>query len=476
MHSATHAADAALGGTPLRHTILITHANPEDNLFARWLAARLIAAGYVVWVDLRSLAIGEDFWDAIEEELRQRAIKQIVVVSPFIRKSGVKKELALGDFIGKQLLDPDFMIPVRVAAVPHGEFPPELLRRNAIDAFPNWAAALGPVLDTLAKAGVPKAGTAEGSFLRSMIDAQEAGRLAVQAKPETLLSNWFPLADVGPMLRFFGARGTHGQLEAWLHTHDVPHIRHSGLIASFCDPASFASAGQSPPTLDERFWIPFDDLRRGQDISPFVDRVDGRRHLVQLLRQHWDHAMERRGLMRFEFAAGRVGWFFPDGLVGGPATRELPGGRKISRVLSGKFKDRRWHLCLVAHPRLWPEPLFRVHANIALSLDGRSALPGEETHRVRRRLTRSWWNDKWRDMVLASMGWLAEGSPELSLAAGTEPFTIATLPVTAEIPLSYGAEEGRGAEENAAGEIELSEELDEDGDDEMADADEGQES
>ena len=137
-----------------RQTVLITHANPEDNVFARWLAARLIAAGYQVWVDVRSLMGGDDFWDKIEEQLRAQVIKQVIVISEHVRKSGVKKELALGDYIGKQLNDPDFMIPVRVSAVPHGEFPPELLRRNAIDAFPNWASVLHPLLETLAKAGV----------------------------------------------------------------------------------------------------------------------------------------------------------------------------------------------------------------------------------------------------------------------------------------------------------------------------------
>jgi hypothetical protein len=184
--------------------------------------------------------------------------------------------------------------------------------------------------------------------------------------------------------------------------------------------------------------------------------------------------MKRRGLVRFEFAAGWVGWFFPDGLVQGPATRDLP-DRKVSRVLSGKFNERRWHLCLIASPKLWPEPLFRVHANIALSTDGRSALPGEQTHRVRRRLTRSWWNDKWRDMLLASVGWLADGQPNLNLAGGTEPLQIASMPESASFPISYGADELRVVEGNSAGEIELVDELDETDEEDTTDPIEGDE-
>ena len=53
-----------------RDVVLITHANPEDNPFSRWLGARLAAAGYKVWVDLRSLRGGDDFWDVIDQTLR----------------------------------------------------------------------------------------------------------------------------------------------------------------------------------------------------------------------------------------------------------------------------------------------------------------------------------------------------------------------------------------------------------------------
>jgi hypothetical protein len=172
--------------------------------------------------------------------------------------------------------------------------------------------------------------------------------------------------------------------------------------------------------------------------------------------------MARRGLQRFEFAARRIGWFFPDGLVDGPVKFMLPDGRKVSRVVSGKFKDRRWHLCLVAKPMLWPAPILRVHANMALSLDGRTPLPGTQTQRVRMRLTKSWWNDKWRDLLLAGMNWIAAGESTVSIAAGDETFAVSSLPLAMEAAKSYRAAEARASEETEAGEIVLDDELDED--------------
>jgi len=297
---------------PTRCTVLITHANPEDNVIARWLAARLIAAGYQVWVDVRSLRGGEDFWDVIEDQLRHHAMKQIVLISPHIRKPGVKKELALGDYIGKQLSDPEFMIPVRVSDVAHGEFPPELVRRNAIDAFPNWASALQPLLDVLAEAQVLRAPGLKAELLAEIVAAQEVGRLTISPKAETLLSNWFELWPKPPMMRLFAAKGTVGQVEAWLKTTRIPHVLHSGLIGTFCDPATFAAAGDKPPSLNARFWLSFEDLVHGREVSPFRSRSESRRQVVSLLRQHWDMTMARRGLAQFEYAAGNMGWFFPD--------------------------------------------------------------------------------------------------------------------------------------------------------------------
>ena len=42
-----------------RDAIVISHANPEDNVFAPWLGAQLTAAGYQVWADMLSLRGGQ---------------------------------------------------------------------------------------------------------------------------------------------------------------------------------------------------------------------------------------------------------------------------------------------------------------------------------------------------------------------------------------------------------------------------------
>lgn len=443
-----------------RRTILITHATPEDNAFAMWLASRLIGAGYDAWLDVHSLRGGNDFWHVIERKLREDAIKQIVCVGKHVTKDGVQKEIGVGNIMRRQLRDEDFMIPVRVDDTPFSEFPIEFVRHTGIDAFPDWANCLEPLLETLRDAGVSRLQHSETGQLSELVAAREHGRKVVEVREEDLLSNWFPFTALPQQLMLVTGKGTNDQFAAWLRDHPVPNAPIHRLTAIFTDPTTFFQHRPEGPGLETRN---IHDLRRlidGKESGSFVDPDNSRRYVTNLLRQHWDRTARLRGLLPFEYASGDVGWFFPDGLLDAPAKATLPNGSKVSRVFSGKFKDRRWHLCLVAKPRLFPTPILRVHANLVLSEDGKTPLPGDVTHKLRRRLTRSWWNDKWRDLLLASMAWLAEGRSELDLAVGNESLRVSTFPITATSPVAYSSNQSVVSEERENGEIVTSDALD----------------
>src|ERR1022692_3173082 len=64
-----------------RDTLLLSHANPEDNEFTLWLALQLANHGYKVWSDLTKLLGGEVFWDKIEDVIRNGAAKVLYVLS-----------------------------------------------------------------------------------------------------------------------------------------------------------------------------------------------------------------------------------------------------------------------------------------------------------------------------------------------------------------------------------------------------------
>jgi hypothetical protein len=164
--------------------------------------------------------------------------------------------------------------------------------------------------------------------------------------------------------------------------------------------------------------------------------------VANLLRQHFDEVARNRGLLPVQFANNETGWFFPDGLIENKRISFVsPGGRRIARVLSGKFKALRWHVCLLARPRANPTPFYRIHANVVLTRDGKTPLPGHKTHERRRRLTKSWWNDVWRDRLLAAVHFLGAGASAIEMPAGSDRFKFATWPMTLDFPVSYDADD-----------------------------------
>jgi hypothetical protein len=95
--------------------VFISHANPEENDFARWLAAQLANAGYEVWTDIAKLIGGEIFWDDIEDAIRNHSAKCVVVVSKASsKKPGVLDEVAVAVGTERSAKIPNFVVPIRL--------------------------------------------------------------------------------------------------------------------------------------------------------------------------------------------------------------------------------------------------------------------------------------------------------------------------------------------------------------------------
>ena len=65
----------------MRDTLLLSHANPEDNEYTPWLALQLTNEGFRVWCGLTKLLGGEVFWDDIEAVIQTRTAKVLYVLS-----------------------------------------------------------------------------------------------------------------------------------------------------------------------------------------------------------------------------------------------------------------------------------------------------------------------------------------------------------------------------------------------------------
>ena len=108
----------------MRDTLLLSHANPEDNEFARWITLQLAREGYPVWCDLTKLLGGEAFWDDIQDAIKNRTIKFLFVSSRTSNsKEGPLQELDCAKGVAKKFKDTlrDFIIPLKIDDLPHDD-------------------------------------------------------------------------------------------------------------------------------------------------------------------------------------------------------------------------------------------------------------------------------------------------------------------------------------------------------------------
>ncbi len=429
----------------VRDVLFISHANPEDNAFAQWLALRLAVEGYAVWCDVTQLLGGEDFWIEIETAIRERAVKFLFVLTEHSnRKPGTLNELALARTVARSLKLEDFILPLHLDDLRHGETNIELHRLNAIPFDTGWAGGLGRLLAKLEKDGVPK----HPAFGPGAVAAWWRSRRNVDAgvvvdRSEPYLSNWFPIGDLPGEIRLHHlARYGGGTTEVG----DLPYpaVKHGSYLISFAVAEELEPAISQPTYLVSSTSCPLDAFLAGACPEPLVERREARNVLTNLLRQAWWLEMDRRGLPTYELSGQARCFYFAHGMVeqdkvhflgaqGQRTWRQLVGTATVGRGEAREPITRFWHFGLQLRPLLYPVRAYSATPHVLFSHDGRTIWDSKAAlHRARRRQCKQWWNDVWRDRMLAAVAWLADGEGALVLPLGAS----ATIRVAAR-PLEF---------------------------------------
>lgn len=123
-----------------RDIVFVSHANPEDNDFARWVTLQLASEGYPVWCDLTNLLGGETFWDDIQEAIKERTIKFLFVLSRSSNaKDGALQELDCAKGAAKKLKTTlrDFIVPLKIDDLAHDDVHITIRRLNNVSFNPH---------------------------------------------------------------------------------------------------------------------------------------------------------------------------------------------------------------------------------------------------------------------------------------------------------------------------------------------------
>lgn len=397
----------------MREALFISHANPEDNGFARWLGAKLAAMGYEVWAEVMRLHAGSDWSRELEASLRLRAAKVLLVCTPIaMSKQGVRNEIEIAAQLAQQLSDPEFIIPLRLKDYqPHFR----IAHLQSVDFANGWGAGLAELVELLST--FKHIGRRGGRPMQDWLSAQMLGATSLVARSERLLSNWLSVKTLPSVVRYCERLGAF-PIERFQdrNQHEWPIVPFGTGILTFATPDS----GRLPHEIPARKVAQLrsqEFLDKGWNalgISPY----DARNLFADLANQAFEKLLRRRGLKSFEGANGRFAWWGDIRTV--PLTqipykwRRWSGRRQIIGV-SGK-RGVHWHYAVTGHFRTAPMRHVRLSARLIFSENGMDPLSDvKRMHRLRRSFAKSWRNARWRDMMLAFLWWLADGIPEIEL-------------------------------------------------------------
>lgn len=428
-----------------RDMLFISHANPEDNDITRWLALQLAKDGYGVWCDLTKLLGGENFWKDAEEAIRSRTIKFIYVLSRTSNeKEGPRNELQIAKNVArKDAALHDFIIPLHIDDLPHGEVNVLLTSINSIPFGKSWAKGYAQLLEVLEREGIPKNPNFNPAAVLSWWRAQFSAERGVKREPDTYLSNFLRIKSTPDAL--------------WLHTlaRSVPRgaveperrLAYSGFMDGI-DLVTFASPDDIKPALGESvsivesnsFLVP--DVLSGK--TPF-DVRKGRYFLSRLLRECWERWIGASALGEYALSNRANCYFFKKGDLPNfdvPFTN-LEGKQTYRSVVGYATQSdgskRYWHFAVQARPVLSPSLGYLISSHVIFTSDGVTPWSSHSTmHSARRRQCKSWFNPEWRDRLLATLHWLSQGSPTLSVPVGSGvSIEVSVTPDQFESEISY---------------------------------------
>lgn len=455
----------------MREFIFISHATPEDNAFARWLGSKLELAGYKVWFDLNRLKGGDYFWDKIEAAIRNESTRFLAVVSNVsVDKQGVKDEWALAATIEKIL--PGFVIPIRIDNYDFNLLPIGIHRKNVIDFAKGWHLGLIDLLDTFVDAGIPKNANPDPAISRHWLPELKEEAIYRRESMEFLDSSWIQIKSLPSSIESAIILGDARKIPVTNENSSIPWFEFEDRIVGFAKSYELKAIMKNSVMLKEAGAIELKSyIEEGAWGDKKVSVSDARRRVVNLIRQAWELAMEKKGLGVCMQSSHKKIFYVTPKITGGNGKFVNfidVDGSKRKKVLNGRseVKKANWSYAVGIVPSL--DDPWRLELRSTVVFTGDDGLPIESTlraHQLRRSFCKNWWNDHWRTLMMAFLSLISEGKDEIKLPVGYERFIVlSSVPIVFESPV--GLSDTAPIED-----VEPIEELDEQ-DDELDDSEE----
>jgi hypothetical protein len=183
--------------TDLRKLLFVSYAY-GDEVFAKWLARKLAFYGYGVWIDQIEILGGESWVKEVDVAIKERSFRVLGLLSKAsVKKDNPLKERTLALQLGKQLDIKDFLITLSLDGVQ-----PEWTVSDIswISFRESWAEGLRRLLKKLAALDAPRIHEGNSAIAKAALDRGEA---LLTNKKEDLVTNWMFFENLSELLRVY---------------------------------------------------------------------------------------------------------------------------------------------------------------------------------------------------------------------------------------------------------------------------------
>jgi len=452
-----------------RTTVFISKATPGDDEFALWLAARLEAEGYRVFADIRALQAGDRWRKVLTQTLQQDAVKMLLCCSDeTLARDGVQEEIGIASDLVKELNDPRFIIPLRLAPFKKVFGIGEL---QYIDFVRGWADGLNKLLQQLKRQRVPR--TADGVEIDPVWEQfRRRGAVVLRDVPERLTSNWLRVTEAPDVIRYFEPSGAieRKALDAAVEQRAYPMRQHNAGLLSFTSEDGINRSLDSVGRFKLMHEIGLKSFLDAGSEALKLRQQDASNIVVGMFREAWERALRDKHLIEYRFSNASG---FHAGSAQAAIGAKIPWGRQGDRrssMLRNVARGHVWQFGVTGLPAVWPFMHFKLKSRVLFALSqGDDAGPpiadSKKQHRLRRTICKGWRNKQWHGRLMAFLEVLSGDSSFIRLPLSESEALVLeatpllfTSPVSTELP-DLLADEDEEADVSTLGRPEPDEEL-----------------
>jgi hypothetical protein len=414
-----------------RDTLFISHATPEDNEFAIWLASRLEMLGYKIWVDKEKLLGGETFWQIIQNVIKNDTIKILLVYSENIcdkngnLREGINKELAYAESIAKSENIKDFILPLHISK--DASFN-KFIGANILVHIPfseNWAKGLNQLKKKLEQNSVPLDAKQFTSSFANWYEEKYNAECAVIKKKEQLFSSWWKISDFPDIIYIYIFKNKILADKVKEKNTYIPIGIVNNIISSFENDLDLTvnyELGNYEIKPDRLLSYSVSDIINGFESNTFPHHRDVKNYFINLLYSVITTVFTNKGLLPYELSNGtayflpkndgfsKINFIYPNTLI------------KKKKTIGGSYLDiGYWHYGISVKPLLFPILGYSIKSHIIFTSDGQNIIPDiKKQHSYRRNKGKKIFNDVWRSMQLAFIQNLKDPMGNIQVVVGKE--------------------------------------------------------